>query len=232
MFTPLYFAVLNHHKEPQMIQPTIGRVVHYFRHPGAEAQAALIANVNQDGTVNLAIFDHNGNPEARAPFIPLLQEGETIAAGHYCRWMPYQLGQAAKTEAMEARLVGGTYGQATGLRTGEVSFQNENTGFGGVFAAVPVADPIPVLNEVVDQGGTLDGGGASGDWAADCANGAGSNLQPTEAALEEAKAGYADSSLSTLSAESEKQMVQVMAVPTYDSSPSSSEPSSSSSSSD
>jgi hypothetical protein len=162
MFTPLYFAVLNHHKEPQMIQPTVGRVVHYFRDRDSEEQVALIAHVNQDGTVNLAVFDHNGSPEPRSACIPLVQEGEALPLqGHYCRWMPYQLGQAAKTEAMEARVSDQAY---AGLRTGEVSFQNENTGFGGVFAAPPVADPIPVLTEVVGQGGTFDGGGASGDW--------------------------------------------------------------------
>jgi hypothetical protein len=55
--------------------------------------------------VNLTVFDHNGCPHSRTS-ITLIQEGDDpnlIGGRAWCEWMPYQKGQAAKTEAAEAR---------------------------------------------------------------------------------------------------------------------------------
>lgn len=97
-----------------VIQPTVGRVVHYEPAPsdpgfhlcadyGKETQAALIVFVNDDGTVNLGVFDKFGHtyPKQR---VPLIQDGEPSPENGYAHWMPYQVGQAAKTEQVQAEL--------------------------------------------------------------------------------------------------------------------------------
>lgn len=92
-----------------MIKPTIGRVVWF--HPSsceisrdfasAPICAAIVAHVWSDTCVNLAVFDANGNSHSRTSVL-LVQEGAPVpSGGFYCEWMPYQKGQAAKTEAIE-----------------------------------------------------------------------------------------------------------------------------------
>ena len=91
------------------ITPTVGRVVHYVCGPNdgsapadGSSLAAIVAAVNADGTVNLAVFGSNGNLQPRLN-VTLVQEGESAPADEgYAQWMPYQLGQAAKTEAVLA----------------------------------------------------------------------------------------------------------------------------------
>lgn len=92
------------------IEPTPGRVVWYTPsaadtlalNDGAPL-AAIVAAVHADGSVNLAVFDAQGDSRARA-HVTLVQDGEDIPeAGDYAQWMPYQLGQAAKTEAVAAK---------------------------------------------------------------------------------------------------------------------------------
>ena len=89
-----------------MIKPTIGRVV-WFHPSGASANqqpnAALIAYVHSDTTVNLAVFDCNGVAESHTS-VYLHQENAPKPTSYYCEWMPYQQGQAAKTEALEKQL--------------------------------------------------------------------------------------------------------------------------------
>ena len=81
-----------------MIKPTVGRVVWYTTGNPADNQplAAIIAHVWSDTCVNLAIFDANGVPLPKPPTsIHLVQdESELPLSGHYCSWMPYQVGQA------------------------------------------------------------------------------------------------------------------------------------------
>lgn len=88
-----------------MIKPTIGRVVWYF--PSGDnsevvkyddqPMAATVAYVHNDHMVNLSVVDHAGNQHA-CTSVRLVQEGEECPNGAYCEWMPYQKGQAAKTE--------------------------------------------------------------------------------------------------------------------------------------
>jgi len=151
-----------------MIQPTVGRVVWYYRYPGAEAQAALVSYVHDDRCVNLAVFDHNGNPEPTAPYVPLLQGDEAgQLAGRQCSWMPFQIGQAAKTEAVQAA--------ASKLPDATVTFASESQmSFGGVFArSNGIVTPAPT--EVTDtpvSAAAADGQGAAAvagrqpDWIA------------------------------------------------------------------
>lgn len=97
-----------------MIKPTIGRVVWYWpalRARNTQPQVALVTWIHSDTMVNLAAFDANGFPEGGKGPVQLYQEtppeGELDVnrpEGEFCEWMPYQKGQAAKTEALEAKL--------------------------------------------------------------------------------------------------------------------------------
>jgi hypothetical protein len=94
-----------------MIKPTVGRVVWFYpvgRSNQQQPQAALIAHIWSNTCVNLAIFDDNGVPYPNPPTsILLVQEGNPVpGGGNYCCWMPYQTGQAAKTEALQKELAG------------------------------------------------------------------------------------------------------------------------------
>lgn len=89
-----------------MITPTIGRVV-WFHPASNEASslqpicAAIVARVWSDTMVNLAVFDADGKSHS-CTSVPLIQDDQTPPAlGYYCEWMPYQKGQAVKTEALE-----------------------------------------------------------------------------------------------------------------------------------
>ncbi len=88
-----------------MINPTVGRVVHYHPHSNqAQADfaptqvcAALIAFVHSDTLVNLAVFDANGALQQRT-HVPLIhdEENEQLPEdGNYATWMPYQKTVAA-----------------------------------------------------------------------------------------------------------------------------------------
>jgi hypothetical protein len=89
-----------------MIKPTIGRVVWY--HPASgepvtdQPQAALVTYVWSDICVNLAVFDADGVASNQTSVL-LWDSGSDIErpSQRYCEWMPYQQGQAAKTEALE-----------------------------------------------------------------------------------------------------------------------------------
>lgn len=87
-----------------MIKPTIGRVVLVQKRPAStdqnQAEPALITYVWSDTMINVGGFDHNGIPFSGTS-ITLVQDGEA-PEGCYAEWMPYQKGQAAKTEALEA----------------------------------------------------------------------------------------------------------------------------------
>jgi hypothetical protein len=91
-----------------MITPTVGRIVWYraklleSSHPKeSPEQAAIVVRVHGDRLVNLAVFGHSGHVVPMM-WVPLVQDGDEAPIDRgYCHWMPYQLGQAAKTEAAE-----------------------------------------------------------------------------------------------------------------------------------
>lgn len=100
-----------------MIKPTIGRVVLVHRTGmGDQPEAALIAYVYSDRMINVGGFDHQGNP-FQATSVRLLQDDdEAPPAGTYAEWMPFQKGQAQKTDALEQemRARGGQTGVGSG----------------------------------------------------------------------------------------------------------------------
>ncbi|MCP3709746.1 hypothetical protein M3I54_22645 [Paraburkholderia sp. CNPSo 3274] len=95
-----------------MIEPSIGRVV-WFR-PGKNLRnvqtdlkqplAAIVCYVHGPRSVNLSVFDALGKHHAFVN-VPLLQDDDKAPDGEmpYAEWMPFQKGQAAKTEAAEAK---------------------------------------------------------------------------------------------------------------------------------
>lgn len=91
-----------------MIKPTVGRVVYYYPKGVADGPplAAIISCVWSDTCVNLAILNASGTPMTDPPTsILLVQEGGLRPpGGHFCEWMPYQIGQAKKNETPLAPL--------------------------------------------------------------------------------------------------------------------------------
>lgn len=86
-----------------MIRPTVGRIMWYWpikERRGAEPLAAIVTCVHGDHMVNFCVFEPNGMPSPRTS-VPIVQDGSPHSIGDspYAEWMPYQLGQAAKTEA-------------------------------------------------------------------------------------------------------------------------------------
>lgn len=86
------------------ITPTPGRVMWFqpnkddpLRHETDAPLAATVAFVHEDGTVNLTVHATNGDVHPRQ-YVPVRQDGDPDPGGSYACWMPYQLGQAAKTE--------------------------------------------------------------------------------------------------------------------------------------
>lgn len=91
-----------------MIKPTIGRVVWFWKDgTGLQQQpeAGIVCYVHSDALVNLVVFNSNGQPQSRTS-VRLLQDGDARPAGYFAEWMPYQKGQAAKTEELEKQLKG------------------------------------------------------------------------------------------------------------------------------
>ena len=86
--------------EQVVIPPTIGRVVWYFApqdgalvcHNPQTPFDAHVVYVWSDTCINIAGYDHNGNPFQRTS-VPINQ---TSGAQAWCEWMPYQQGQAKK----------------------------------------------------------------------------------------------------------------------------------------
>ena len=99
------------------IKPTAGRVLWFYPTVANAAQwgmaysdpgqplAAMIAYVWRDDLVNLTVWDQNGN-QFSVTSVPLAQgevpSDEEGRIGMHAAWMPYQKGQAARADAIEA----------------------------------------------------------------------------------------------------------------------------------
>lgn len=88
-----------------MIEPTVGRVVHFYPGDGSGPLVALISAVWGVGCINIAAFKKNGNPLLDAPTsVRLLQDDEPVPeSGAYCQWMPYQVKKATGSESGEVQ---------------------------------------------------------------------------------------------------------------------------------
>ena len=86
-----------------VISPTVGRIVLYRpagSDPAAQPHAAIVTFVHDDRCVNLAIFNEGGSLY-HGTQVTLVQDGDATPETGYAEWMPYQKGQAAKTESAE-----------------------------------------------------------------------------------------------------------------------------------
>lgn len=87
-----------------MIKPTVGRVVWVVRPRStndiSQPEAGLVAYVWNDRCINVAGFDHNGEP-FRLTSLTLIQDEEPKPEGNFACWMPYQKGQALKNDALD-----------------------------------------------------------------------------------------------------------------------------------
>lgn len=97
-----------------MITPTIGRMVWYRPRPGEMVMnsgeqlcSAQICYVWDDTMVNLSVLSHDGWQSPRTS-VPLWQGDADECPEGSCCWMPYQKGQAAKTEKLEEELAEST----------------------------------------------------------------------------------------------------------------------------
>lgn len=79
-----------------MIVPTIGRKVWYFGGRGEPEQDATVIDVHGTRCVTLFVINREGTTSTQRSVI-LVQEGDPIPIGACATWMPYQIGQAAKT---------------------------------------------------------------------------------------------------------------------------------------
>lgn len=91
-----------------MIEPTVGRVVWVHRPdapslPHCQPEMAWVVFVHGPRCVNVVGYDMNGEYFFLRS-CQLLQDDDGPSTGVYAWWMPYQKGQAAKTEALEQRL--------------------------------------------------------------------------------------------------------------------------------
>lgn len=89
-----------------MIEPTPGRIVWYRRSPDLSLppMAAIVVFVHNERLINITFFNKDGMPVPHTE-VPLLQDDdEPPHNGVYAEWMPFQKGQAAKTESLQEKM--------------------------------------------------------------------------------------------------------------------------------
>ena len=88
----------------QVIEPTIGRIVHYHPSPVVDEppMAAVICGVHDKRRVNLRVFDRFGDAEARRNVLLVQPADDQPDTGPYCCWMPYQVKKGHGSESGES----------------------------------------------------------------------------------------------------------------------------------
>jgi len=90
-----------------MIEPVNGRHVWIYHRAYEQPLAAIITYVHGDKkTINVCAFLPEGTPWPMQ-FVTLVQDtgdSDVNAVKPYAVWMPYQKGQAAKTEELEKQI--------------------------------------------------------------------------------------------------------------------------------
>ena len=107
-----------------MIKPTIGRKVWYWPseldkgsmsvRDNKQPLDATIVFVATDNLVNLCVLDHIGRPFCRPEVLLLQVQADADEIRPFAEWMPYQKGQAAKTEQLQEKLNQSGPGMAQG----------------------------------------------------------------------------------------------------------------------
>ena len=96
-----------------MIKPTVGRVVWFWPYETQLNDPSFIYHnksyqpcighvtfVHGDKMVNLDVIDHEGNHHSCTSVELVQEEDNCVRIPGTCEWMPYQKGQAAKTEKL------------------------------------------------------------------------------------------------------------------------------------
>lgn len=91
------------------IVPTVGRLVHIYDGRRWEGpRAAIIAGVNDDGTIEVNLCRRARDATVKAEELERVflfsPTNGPEPEGLYAVWMPYQVGQAARTDAAESKL--------------------------------------------------------------------------------------------------------------------------------
>lgn len=82
-----------------MIEPTVGRIVWVYNGASREPLAAIITSVISNEEITVTVFDIACERHQK---LELLQTDADYKGEYpYATWMPYQKGQAAKTEQLE-----------------------------------------------------------------------------------------------------------------------------------
>lgn len=90
------------------IEPTVGRIVHFYDFNASGPYAAIITAVLAADLIRVHAFDVTDGIRGSndvSMTVRLVQAGDVAPAGEaYACWMPYQTGQAAKAEALEKQV--------------------------------------------------------------------------------------------------------------------------------
>lgn len=92
-----------------IIEPTVGRMVHYYenyQHGDNPPLSGQIAFVHSDRLINIGYLDTLGGHFGKIN-VPLIQPNDDLPArgkGSYATVVGYHIGQAAKTEALQEKL--------------------------------------------------------------------------------------------------------------------------------
>ena len=90
-----------------MIKPTVGRVVWFYKYWANTGHkgplAAIVSCVHSDSMVSLMDIGESGTTFGEQS-VRLVQENEEVPEANYCCWMPFQIGQAKKTELLAEEL--------------------------------------------------------------------------------------------------------------------------------
>lgn len=90
-----------------VIAPSPGRILWYYAPAGDslgcpdEPLPAIVTKVHNERLVNVSVFSPDGAGVFGRSEVALVQDGDAKPEGRYVAWMPYQQGQAAKTQAVE-----------------------------------------------------------------------------------------------------------------------------------
>lgn len=141
------------------IIPTVGRIV-YFTPAAVDDQsvipdwqsgvcAALVTAVHNDNCVNLAVFDVSGNQYARCSVchVSTVTADDDVKKYDTWDWMPYQKGQAAKTEALEQKLCSGSVGCDPQVVISDASFSVASPNKSKAQAKMDFGDAIQALKQ-------------------------------------------------------------------------------------
>ena len=140
-----------------MIKPTVGRMLHYY--PASEdggaiisfgqPLAATIAHVWNDRCINIAYLDTNGVWRGKTSVLLVHENDEARPGAGYCVWMPYQKGQAAKTDSLERKLLESANHGVAGLNV-----RARHDALDSLLAArIPILDQIYDLCQAIEKCG-------------------------------------------------------------------------------